>query len=204
MDKSSRKIERLELLQKYLSVLIAIASFWIIAFFWNYYSFVNLELVPRLGLAAALSWVAFLHAEAIGMLIMSMMKEKWQSEAQQAREKAQEAQFETQKAQLRAQAWESQAQAREAQAQAREAQAQLQVREAQLLTRETELRARETELRVHAAQLQAQEAQAREAQSQEREAQAQEREAQAQETIRDLRRRLEAAERGEDANGANA
>ena len=182
---SSRKIERLELLQKYLSVLVAIASFWIIAFSWNYYNYnlADLELVPRLGLAAALSWVAFLHAEAVGMLIMSMMKEKWQTEAQQAREKAQEAQFEAQKAQLRAEAWEAQAEAREAQAQALEAQAQLQVQAAQLQTREAELQARETELLVR---------------------EAQEREAQAQETIRDLRRRLEAAERGETANGGIA
>ena len=51
----------------------------------------------RLG--AALSWVVFLHVEAIGMIIMSMMKEKWQSDARlemrlqsmEARLKAQEA-----------------------------------------------------------------------------------------------------------------
>ena len=177
VDENSRKIERLELIQKYLSILIAIASFWIITIFWNYYNFGNLELVPRLGLAAALSWVVFLHAEAIGMLIMTMMKEKWQEEAREARKEAREAQAGEAEARLRAQTAEAQAQLNEREAQLRaqtsEAQAQLQAREAQLQLREAQVEARE-------------------------------REAQAQETIRELRRRLEAAENGEDANGANA
>lgn len=203
VDESPRKIERLELLQKYLSVLISIASFWIITIFWNYYNFGNLALVPRLGLAAALSWDVFLHAEAIGMLIMSMIKEKWQADARDARkeareahEKTQAAQAETQRALLQAQAEKQMAQLREqaetqraqlreqaleAQAQALEAQVQLQEREAQLQAREADLRMREAQFR---------EAQLREAR---------EREAQAQETIRELRRRLEAAENGEDA-----
>ncbi len=177
---SSQKVERLELAQKFLSIMIAIASFWIITLFWNYYNFGNLELVPRLGLAAALSWDVFLHAEAIGMLIMTMMKEKWQAEAQDARKEAQASEARAQVwealADERAQTWEARAQAREAQAEAREAQAQLQTREAQLATREAQLEARE----------------------------AQAREAQAQEIIRGLRRQLAEAQGGEDANGANA
>lgn len=189
-DEISRKIERLELVQKYLSILISIASFWIITLFWNYYNFGNLALVPRLGLAAALSWDVFLHAEAIGMLIMTMMKEKWQAEAQDARKEAREAQAREAEARLRAQ---GEAQMAKLHAQALEAQLQLQEREAQLQAREADLRMREAQLR---------EAQLQEAQA--REAEAREREAQAQETIRELRRRLEAAENGEDANGANA
>ena len=59
----------------------------------------KLEILPKLGLGAALSWVVFLHVEAIGMIIMSMMREKWQSDARlemrlqsmEARLKAQEA-----------------------------------------------------------------------------------------------------------------
>ena len=60
----ARKIERWETGQKYLSVLTSLASFWIIALSWNYYNFGfgALEAVPRLGLAAALSWVAFPRA----------------------------------------------------------------------------------------------------------------------------------------------
>ena len=180
MNVNSRKIDRLELGQKYVSILIAIGSFWIITLFWNYYNFGNLDLVPRLGLAAALSWDVFLHAEAISMLIMTMMKEKWQSEAQDARREARESNEKAQAAVARAQVLE-------ARVQTQEAQAQLQAREAQLQARETQLDVREAQAREAAAQLEA------------REAQAQAREAQ--ETIRDLRRRLEQAER---ANGAEA
>ena len=50
-----------------------------------------MEILPRLGLGAALSWVVFLHVESIGMIIMTMMKEKWQSEAREARAEAREA-----------------------------------------------------------------------------------------------------------------
>ena len=237
VDESPRKIERLELVQKYLSVLISIASFWIITLFWNYYNFGNLALVPRLGLAAALSWDVFLHAEAIGMLIMSMIKEKWQEDAREARREAREAQArevetrlqaqaetqrallqaqaEKQMAEFREQALEAQAQASEAQAQLREqaleaqaqaleAQAQLHAREAQLreqaLEAQVQLQEREAQLQAREAELRIREAQLREAELRE----AREREAQAQETIRDLRRRLEAAENGEDANGAKA
>ena len=174
-NETSRKIERWETIQKFLSISIAIATFWITALSWNYY-FGELELAPRLGLGAALSGVAFLHAEEIGMLIMTMMKEKWQAEGRDAREAAQDAKEEARQAR---------AEAREAQLQLREAQAQAEVREAQAREREAQ-------------------AQAREAQADAREARAEAREAQAQETIRDLTRRLEALERGENANGENA
>ena len=74
-------------------------SFWVITLYWNWISIflrdyvgwdVNeLGLVTRLGFSAALSWVAFLHAEVTGMIIMSMMKDKWQAEARaQARYEA--------------------------------------------------------------------------------------------------------------------
>ena len=175
-NETSRKIERWETIQKYLSILIAIATFWTVALSWNYYGFGELQLVPRLGHAAALSGVAFLHAEEIGMLIMTMMKEKWQAEGRDAREAAQDAKEEARQAR---------AEAREAQLQVREAQAQAEVREAQAQAREAQ-------------------ADAREARAEVREAQAQAREAQAQETIRDLTRRLEALERGENSNGEKA
>ena len=60
--------------------------------FYNHIPRAKLEFVARLGLGAALSWVVFLHVEAIGMIIMSMMREKWQSEAREARMEAREAQ----------------------------------------------------------------------------------------------------------------
>lgn len=165
---NSRKIERWETIQKFLSISIAIATFWITVLSWNYY-FGQLELAPLLGLGAALSGVAFLHAEEIGMLIMTMMKEKWQAEGRDAREAAQDAKEE----------------ARQARAEAREA--QMQAREAQLQLREARMQA-----------------EVREAQADAREARAEAREAHAQETIRDLTRRLEALERGENSNGENA
>ena len=76
-----------------------------------------MEFVPRLGLGAALSWVVFLHVEATGMIIMTMMREKWRSEGR-ARE-----------ARLEARAEAAEALAREAQALAREAQAKLEAQE---------------------------------------------------------------------------
>ena len=89
VDKLSQKRERLELLLRYASVLVSVAAFWIIALFGSYYNADELELIPRLGFAAALSWVVFLHGEAMGMIIMSLMKEKWQREArEEAREQA--------------------------------------------------------------------------------------------------------------------
>ena len=90
MEEQERKTEKTEVLLKNLSVYISGVSFWVFTFSWNYF-FAGLEFVARLGLGAALSWVVFLHVEAIGMIIMSMMKEKWQSEAREARAEAREA-----------------------------------------------------------------------------------------------------------------
>ena len=106
LDKLSQKRERLELLLRYASVLVSVASFWIIALFGGYYNADELELIPRLDFAAALSWVVFLHGEAMGMIIMSLMKEKWQREA---REEAREQALRESRAELR----ESQAELRE-------------------------------------------------------------------------------------------
>ena len=81
MEEDARKTEKAEILLKNLSAYISTMSFWVFAFVWNYL-FEELEFVPRLGLGAALSWVVFLHVEAIGMIIMTLMKEKLQSEAE--------------------------------------------------------------------------------------------------------------------------
>ena len=201
---NSRKIERWETIQKFLSTSIAIATFWITALFWNYY-FGQLELAPRLGLGAALSGVAFLHAEEIGMLIMTMMKEKWQAEGRDAREAAQDAKEEARQAKAAARevAQDAKEEARQARAEARETklQAQMQAREMELQLREAQAQAevREAQAREREAR-----AQAREAQADAREARAEAREAHAQETIRDLTRRLDALERGENSNGETA
>ena len=113
MEEQERKTEKTEVLLKNLSVYISGISFWVFAFSWNYF-FDGLAIVARLGLGAALSWVVFLHMEAIGMIIMSMMKEKWQSDArQEVRLQAMEARLEAQEALTR----EALALAREAQAQ---------------------------------------------------------------------------------------
>ena len=143
MEEDARKTAKTEVLLKNLSVYISGVSFWIFTFSWNYF-FDGLEFVARLGLGAALSWVVFLHVEAIGMIIMSMMREKLQSEAE-ARVRAQmRAQMEEQmeerivariEARMEARAAQTarleaqEALTREAQAQAREAQAQETIRD---------------------------------------------------------------------------
>ena len=99
MEEYQRENDRLALIQRYSSAAISVLSFWVITLYWNWISTflrdyvgwdVNeLGLVTRLGFSAALSWVVFLHAEVIGMIIMSMMKDKWQAEARaQARYEA--------------------------------------------------------------------------------------------------------------------
>ena len=143
MEEQERKTEKTEVLLKNLSVYISGVSFWIFTFSWNYF-FDGLAIVPRLGLGAALSWVVFLHMEAIGMIIMSMMREKLQSDAE-ARVRAQmgaqmEAQMEARiVAQIEARmearaAREAQTEAREALA--REAQAQETIRDLRRQLRE--------------------------------------------------------------------
>ena len=89
MEEYQRENNRLALIQRYSSAAISVVSFWAIALCWNWFSTVmpdyagldELGLITRLGFSAALSWVVFLHAEVIGMIIMSMMKDKWQAEA---------------------------------------------------------------------------------------------------------------------------
>ena len=140
MEEDTRKPERAEDLLKILSVFVSVVSFWVIALSWNYIFLDDLEFVPRLGLGAALSWVVFLHVEATGMIIMSMMREKWRSEGQ-------------------AEAREARLDAREARAEAAEARA----REARMQAEAAEARAREARLeaRVEAAEGRAREAQAK-------------------------------------------
>ena len=79
MEEDARKTAKTEVLLKNLSVYISGVSFWIFTFSWNYF-FAGLEFVARLGLGAALSWVVFLHVEAIGMIIMSMMRERMEAQ----------------------------------------------------------------------------------------------------------------------------
>ena len=116
MEEYQRENNRLALIQRYSSAVISVVSFWAITLYWNWFSTLSdyagldeLGLITRLGFSAALSWVVFLHAEVIGMIIMSMMKDKWQSEAMMA-------------AVVKAIAEsEARAEAREARAEAREA-----------------------------------------------------------------------------------
>ena len=139
MEEDTRNPERAEDLLKILSIFVAVVSFWVIALSWNYIFLDDLEFVPRLGLGAALSWVVFLHVEATGMIIMSMMREKWRSEGQEARLYAREARAEA--AEARAQV--AKAEAREAQAEAREAEARLEARESEAVIRELRRQLRE-------------------------------------------------------------
>ena len=139
MEEDTRKSERAEDLLKILSIFVSMVSFWVIALSWNYIFLDDLEFVPRLGLGAALSWVVFLHVEATGMIIMSMMREKWRSEGQEARLYAREARAEA--AEARAQV--AQAEAREAQALAEAALAQLEARESEAVIRELRRQLRE-------------------------------------------------------------
>ena len=112
--------------------------------FHNHIPRAKLEILPRLGLGAALSWVVFLHVEAIGMIIMSMMREKLQSEAEARVREQMRAQMEEQmeerivariEARMEARAArEAQTEAREALA--REAQAQETIRDLRRQLRE--------------------------------------------------------------------
>ena len=133
MEEDTRKSERAEDALKILSVFVSMISFWVIAFSWNYIFLDDLEFLPRLGLGAALSWVVFLHVEATGMIIMTMMREKWRSEgrAREARleARAEAAEGRAREARLEARVEAAEALAREAQALAREAQAKLEAQE---------------------------------------------------------------------------
>ena len=132
MEEQERKTAKTEVLLKNLSVYISGISFWIFTFSWNYF-FDGLAIVPRLGLGAALSWVVFLHVEAIGMIIMSMMREKLQSEAEARVREQMGAQMEA-RIVARVEARMARMEAREAQA--REAQAQETIRDLRRQLRE--------------------------------------------------------------------
>ena len=124
MEEYQRENNRLALIQRYSSAVISVVSFWAITLYWNWFSTLSdyagldkLELITRLGFSAALSWVVFLHAEVIGMIIMSMMKDKWQAEARAEAMMAAIAKAVTE-SEARAEAREARAEAR---AEAREA-----------------------------------------------------------------------------------
>ena len=91
-EEHERKTKLPEALREYFSAIVSIISFWAIVSYWNVV-FGELGIVPRLGLGAALSWVVFLHAEVIGMILMSMMRRRLRAEARaeaiaEVREKA--------------------------------------------------------------------------------------------------------------------
>ena len=121
MEEYQRENNRLALIQRYSSAAISVVSFWAIALYWNWFSTAlrdyvsldELELITRLGFSAALSWVVFLHAEVIGMIIMSMMKDKWQAEAMMAAVVKAVTESEA-RAAARVEAMEARAEAREA------------------------------------------------------------------------------------------
>ena len=137
---------------KILSACVSTVSFWVIAFAWDCL-FEDLGFAPRLGLGAALSWVVFLRVESTGMIIMSMMRDKWRSDARAEAQEAltrealalmREALALTREAKAReARAREAQAEAREMLAQAQESQAQAEAREAQLIIRDLRRQLRE-------------------------------------------------------------
>ena len=120
MEEYQQENHRLALIQRYSSAAISAVSFWAIALYWNWFSTLSgyagldeLGLIPRLGFSAALSWVVFLHAEVIGMIIMSMMKDKWQAEAMMAAVVKAVTESEA-RAAARVEAMEARAEAREA------------------------------------------------------------------------------------------
>ncbi len=146
-DERPQNNDRPERIQKYFSICASIASFWLIALFWNYVSLEALQVIPRLGLGAALSWVVFQHTEVTGMIIMSMMKEKWQSDA---REDARMEALENVLIAALTESREARAEAREERAEAREAlaEAMAEAREERAAAREREAAAREREARA--------------------------------------------------------
>ena len=194
-------------MREYFSATVSSAAFWAIAFLWNV-AFRELDPVPRLGLGAALSWVVFLHAEVMGMILMSMMRRRLRAEAieegmARAREemrKAAQAAAREARAEVLKEAREAQAAWAAAQAESREAwaAAQSEAREAQSEARAATQEAREAWAAAQAAQIEAR-AEAKDAWLDAREAWLEARESR--EIIRDLERQLREA-RGENGNGA--
>ena len=148
MEDRERKPEWTEELREYFSPIISIISFWAIALFWNWnVVFGELEPVPRLGFGAALSWVVFLHAEVMGMILMSIKRRRLQAEARaqawvdmmkQARAEARAELVDEIRESARA---EARIEAREAWVEAREA--RLEAREAREIIRDLERQLRE-------------------------------------------------------------
>ena len=190
MEENRRKIEWAGELREYFSATVSSAAFWAIAFLWNV-AFRELDPVPRLGLGAALSWVVFLHAEVMGMILMSMMRRRLRAEAiEEGMARAREEMRKAAQAAAREARAEVLKEAREAQAatQAAWAAAQAEAREAWAAA-QAESRAAMQEARAEA---QAAWLEAREARLEARESR---------EIIRELERQLREA-RGESDNGA--
>ena len=193
MEENERKIEWAGELREYFSATVSSAAFWTIAFLWNVV-FRELDPIPRLGLGAALSWVVFLHAEVMGMILMSMMRRRVRAEGieegmartREEMRKVARAEVKDALAEARAEVRTAQAAAREAQAEAKETQA-----EARAEAKEAQAAAREAQAEARAAQAEAR-AEAKEAWLEARESR---------EIIRDLERQLREA-RGESDNGA--
>lgn len=129
VNKRRRKSAWMEMFPEAGSMFASVASFWTVMLFWNFFGFKELELVPRFGLAAAVSMIVFVVAEVAGMILMSLMKEKWQAEARA------DARFEAMEEALRETLQETRAariEAREARKEAREEALAASEREARL------------------------------------------------------------------------
>ena len=75
------KMSRLELILRFVSNISAVVVFWATVLIFTIWFPHVLGWFKRLSLGAALSWAAFVNMEVIGMIIMSLYKEKWQKEA---------------------------------------------------------------------------------------------------------------------------
>ena len=130
MNKRRRKPAWMEMFPEGISVCVSLASFWLIMLFWNFVSPNELELVPRFVLASWSSAGVFLIAEVTGVIIMSLMKQKWEAEARA------DARFESLEESLKATLQETRAartEAREARREAREEAIEAREREARTL-----------------------------------------------------------------------
>ena len=77
------KMSRLELILRFVSNISAVVVFWATVLIFTIWFPHVLGWFERLSLGAALSWAAFVNMEGIGMIIMSLYKEKWQKEARE-------------------------------------------------------------------------------------------------------------------------
>ena len=201
-EEHERKTKLPEALRERFSAIVSIISFWAMAIYWNV-AFGELDFVPILGFGAALSWVVFLHAEVIGVIIMSMMRRRLQAEARaegraqawvemmtqtraEARDELEKARTEARDEAEKARA-EARDEAEKARAEARDEAEKARAEAVNNMLEEARARAR-AEARAEAmAESQAEAvAEAREARQ----------------IIRDLERQLREARNGESANGA--